>query len=206
MKSIAWALFTTSMLLLTPVEAADWQFVIDDKEVSLNSNKGFSAGIQISDEATGEDTGIAVYPGARMIPKKTKDGSGANLSIHGGKYGMKLVVARLESRDKPAEIVAFYEKELAKVGNVIACRNTMNLPFFDAPSTGDAPPPDRPSKRSARAKSLGTDPVSCDNDRPRKDGVLIKAGTEHRQRMAAVEPTATGSRLTLIRLDLRGLD
>ncbi|HZZ15367.1 MAG TPA: hypothetical protein VFE08_05350, partial [Candidatus Sulfotelmatobacter sp.] len=74
-----------------------------DKQVDINTLVG---GIHVSKDADVSDTGLDVYPGARLKEKdqdKDKDGSdkSANVRISGFGFGLKVVALEYESDDAP---------------------------------------------------------------------------------------------------------
>lgn len=98
-----------------------------DKQVDINTLIG---GIHVSKQADVADTGLAVYPGARL-KQKDSDGSdkSANVNISGFGFGVKVVALEYESDDDPAKVLSFYKDQLKKYGSVLECRNAghMNL-------------------------------------------------------------------------------
>ncbi|MFZ1008336.1 MAG: hypothetical protein WAN65_15955 [Candidatus Sulfotelmatobacter sp.] len=98
-----------------------------DKQVDINTLVG---GIHVSKQADVADTGLAVYPGARL-KQKDSDGSdkSANVNISGFGFGLKVIALEYESDDDPAKVLSFYKDQLKKYGNVLECHNAghMNL-------------------------------------------------------------------------------
>jgi hypothetical protein len=83
----------------------------------------FSAGISVSDEIRGDETGLAVYPGARLHRDKreSQDKSGAVVDLGFGPWGLKVRVAKFVSNDSPESISEFYKRELGRYGQVLDC-------------------------------------------------------------------------------------
>lgn len=137
-----------------------------------------SAGFVISDDASTEDVGLPIYPGARKLKPKSKDGESPALQmgLWGGSSGFKLVLLKLESDDAPAKIADFYRQALAKYGSVIDC-----------------------SKPGAKPeKSAGAGAPDCDSDEPGAGGLLFKSGSKEKQHIVAVESEGKHSKIALI--------
>jgi hypothetical protein len=98
-----------------------------DKQVDIKSLVG---GIHVSKQADAADTGLAIYPGARL-KQKDSDGSdkSANVNISGFGFGIKVVALEYESDDDPDKVLSFYKDQLKKYGKVLECHNVghMNL-------------------------------------------------------------------------------
>src|SRR5271156_2052071 len=95
-----------------------------DKQVDI---KTLAGGIHVSNDADSSDTGLAVYPGARLKPKESSgENKSANVNISGFGYSLKVVALEYESDDAPAKVLAFYRDQLKKYGNVLEC-HTSNL-------------------------------------------------------------------------------
>ncbi len=127
-----------------------------------------------------KDTGLNVYPGARVKPRnndKDKDeNANVNLSMFG--FGVKVVAVKFDSDDPADKVTDFYRKELGKYGNVIQCQ------------TGDA-------NYSYHKHSKGDDPVTCDHVGTGSTREL-KAGTENNQHVVAVKPKGNGCEFDLV--------
>ena len=93
-----------------------------DKQVDINT---FAGGIHVSKQADVADTGLNVYPGARLR-EKDSDGSdkSANVNISGFGFGLKVVALEYESDDAPAKVLSFYKDQLKKYGNVLECHTS----------------------------------------------------------------------------------
>ena len=61
----------------------------EEKNVDITTPFG---GIHVNNNADARDTGLPVYPGARLKPKNgDHDSKSANVSISAGDYGLKVV-------------------------------------------------------------------------------------------------------------------
>jgi hypothetical protein len=156
-----------------------------DKQVDISTPVG---GIHVSKGADVADVGLAVYPGARP---KEKDSSGddksANVNISGFGYGLKVVALEYESDDSPAKLVAFYQEQLKKYGNVLVC-HTSHLDV------------DTDIKESDH----GSHELTCNG--ASGTNVELKVGTKENQHIVAVQPDGKGSSFSLVYVRTHGKD
>ena len=156
-----------------------------DKQVDISTPVG---GIHVSKGADVADVGLAVYPGARP---KEKDSSGddksANVNISGFGYGLKVVALEYESDDSPAKVVAFYQDQLKKYGNVLVC-HTSHLDV------------DTDIKESDH----GSHELTCNG--ASGTNVELKVGTKENQHIVAVQPDGKGSSFSLVYVRTHGKD
>jgi hypothetical protein len=155
-----------------------------DKQVDIKTPMG---GIHVSKDADVADTGLSVYPGARLKPEDSgHDDKSANVSISGFGYGLKVVALEYESDDTPEKIVTFYKEQLKKYGSVLECHTpghfNMNMKYSD--------------------KSSGSHALTCDMDSGKN--VELKAGTEENQHIVAVQPEGKGSSFSLVYVRTHG--
>jgi hypothetical protein len=144
----------------------------------------FSAGVDISEEVAPEKTGLRVYPGATLVVKNKGESDSANLQFSFGEYGLKVVVAKLRSADTPAKVAEFYRSDLARFGDVLDCGN-----------------PD--SAKTAIARDKKSKVLNCDGDKPRKSGMLYKAGRKDDQHVVEIKPNGDGSEFSLVYVNVR---
>jgi hypothetical protein len=148
--------------------------------------KEIDAGIKISTQATAREVGLPVYPGATPHRDDKEDSSGANLGFWGGSFGIKLIVLKMETKDAPRKVVAYYQQALAKYGKVLDCSH----------------PPQ--SKKDDNPKDSNV--LSCEDDKPDEGGMLFKAGTKHRQHLVGIRPQGQGTVFQLVYLETRGVE
>jgi hypothetical protein len=144
----------------------------------------FSAGIDITDDVAAEKTGLRVYPGATPVLKKKGESESANIQFAFGEYGLKVVVAKLRSTDAPGKVAEFYRGELARFGDVLDC--------------GSAEAAAAPRAKDKKSKVL-----TCDGDKPRKSGMLYKAGRRDDQHVVEIKSVAEGSEFSLVHLNVK---
>jgi hypothetical protein len=142
--------------------------------------------MKISEQVQASDTGLAVYPGARLAEKSADgDKERANLNISTSAFGLKLVVVKYESDEAPEKLIAFYRGELKKYGSVLECTRT----GFKV----DAHVHDKKDSEQ----------LSCENE-GHGDYVELKVGTENNQHIVAIKPRDKGSEFALVYVRTRG--
>ncbi len=152
----------------------------EEKNVDINTPFG---GIHVNNNADARDTGLPVYPGARLKPKNgDHDSKSANVSISAGDYGLKVVALEYETDDAPTKVIAYYQDQLKKYGKVLQCRNSHGTNYsYDRDS----------------------DDLQCDGNDNGKTTEL-KAGTKGNQRIVAINPEGKGSNFALVYVRTRG--
>jgi hypothetical protein len=159
----------------------------DDKQVDISTPVG---GIHVSKDADAADTGLPVYPGARLKPKDSNgDDKSANVNISGFGYGIKVVALEYESDDSPAKILAFYREPLKKYGSILECHTAGHL-NVNTNLNDD-------SDKNSHVLTCGGKPG---------DNVELKVGTKENQHIVAVEPEGKGSSFSLVYVRTHGKD
>jgi hypothetical protein len=162
---------------------------------SDNGDKSFDVRSSVGDMHVGKDAdagkaGIPLYPGAQ--PKVEKDNAPLNFGVLTEAFGLKLIVAKYETADAPAKVIAFYRSKLKKYGKVLECHSQ----HHDAGVTVDDGDSDKDSGDSHELK--------CDeNSGPVTE---LKVGTEDNQRIVAVEAgeASKGSNFAIVYMHSRG--
>jgi hypothetical protein len=149
----------------------------DDKNVDINTPMG---GIHVSNDADVRDTGLTVYPGARL-KEKDKDGDqkSANVNISGFGFGVKVVAIEYTTDDPPGKLITFYQDQLKKYGNVLECHSIGHVNY------------------SRGYDQHGSQGLKCEGDN-NGNNVELKAGTEDNQHIVSVEPAGKGSNFALV--------
>ena len=141
-----------------------------DKSLDVRSSIG---DLHVGKDADAQEAGLPLYPGAR--PKQgDNDSDPLNFDVLTQSFGLKLVVAKYESDDPPAKVIAFYRDKMQKYGKVLICdslKGNGNLHLDD--------------------ENDSSKPVQCDGDNtgPVKE---LKVGTEGNAHIVAVEPKDNG--------------
>jgi len=159
--------------LTAPAQQSDSQ----DKPLDVKSSVG---DLHVGKDADARAAGLPAYPGAR--PKHEDDNEPLNFALLTESVGLKLVVAKYETDDAPAKVIAFYRDKMKKYGKVLECHaqdHGGGVDVHDSDSGG--------------SKELKCD----DNSGPVTE---LKAGSEDDQHVVAIEPrdNAKGSTFTLV--------
>jgi hypothetical protein len=158
-----------------------------DKKVDIETPMG---GIHVSKDADVRDTGLLVYPGARPRHKEENgEERNANVNISGMGYGLKVVAVDFESDDPPEKVIAYYQDQLKKYGNVIQCHSSGHGTTYD------------------RESGKGSGALKCEGNNTGKT-IELKAGTEDRQHIVSIEPQSSGkgSNFALVYVQTHGKD
>src|SRR5450432_3217072 len=154
----------------------------EEKKVDINTPLG---GIHVNNDADVRDTGLPVYPGARVKPENgDHDEKSANVELSAGDYGLKVVAVEYLTDDAPAKVIAYYQGQLKKYGHVLQCHTSHGTNY----------------NYSGYSNAL-----KCDGDDNGKTTEL-KAGTKGNQRIVAVSPVDKGSDFALVYVRMRGKD
>jgi len=150
------------------------------KKVDIESPLG-SLHVATNEKAKGEDTGLPVYPGARLAPEERADHDSqrANVSMGFAGFGLKVVAVKYESDDSPDKLLAFYHKALEKYGKVFECKGDLDL-------------------------NAGKDDkqVTCSPSTQDKTELAVREGDVHH--IVKVEPTGKTTKFSLVYLKLQG--
>lgn len=164
----------------------------EDKQVDINT---FAGGIHVSKQADVSDTGLNVYPGARLR-EKGSDGSdkSANVNISGFGFGIKVVALEYESDDAPAKVLSFYKDQLRKYGNVLECHTSGH--FNVDMKMG--------SSSSGRDSGSKSNELTCEASQG--NNIELKVGKKYDQHIVEVEPEGKGSSFSLVYVRTHGKD
>ena len=145
-----------------------------EKKVDIETPIG---SIHVDKGADVRDTGLAVYPGARVKPKQSSnDDKDANVDLSFLGYGLRVVAIEYQSGDAPDKVIAYYKDQLKKYGNVLECHTTGHNVQMN---------PKDDSKE-----------LTCDSHSGKT--VELKVGTQENQHVVAVDPDGTGSSFALV--------
>jgi hypothetical protein len=152
----------------------------EDKNVDITTPFG---GIHVNNNADVRDTGLPVYPGARLKPNNgDNDQKSANVNISAGGYGVKVVAVQYETDDSPSKVIAYYQDQLKKYGKVLLCHSSHGNNYS---YKGDS------------------DELKCEGDNNGKTTEL-KAGTKGNQHVVAINPEGKGSDIALVYVRMHG--
>jgi len=173
-----------ALTLASTLPASAQQSSAQDKPLDVKSSVG---DLHVGKDADAGAAGLPMYPGAR--PKKEDDNDPLNFAFLTENVGLKLVLAKYETDDAPAKVIAFYRDKMKKYGKVIECHTQQQGSGIDV----------HDNKDSGGSKELKCD----DNSGPVTE---LKAGTEDDQHVVAIEPAdnAKGSIFTIVYMYKRG--
>lgn len=155
----------------------------EDKKVDIDTPFG---GIHVNNDADVRDTGLPVYPGARLKPKDNSDDEkSANVNISTSAFGLRVVALEYQSNDSPDKVVAYYRNELKKYGNVLECHTRGHDYQLNKPDKG------------------GSEELKCEDENHGRT-IELKSGTKSNQHIVAIDPKNNGSDFALVYLRVRG--
>jgi hypothetical protein len=158
-----------------------------DKDVTIQSPV---ANLHVGKDVLGADTGLAVYPGAKVVEKDDDGGSDrANVNISTPFFGLKLVVVKYTSDDPPQKLVDFYANDLKRYGKILQCNK----------SGSDA---DWHVGMSSHDKAGHPNELSCSGD-GKGDTIELKVGTNTHAHVVAVTPKGKGTEFALVYVHAR---
>jgi hypothetical protein len=144
--------------------------------------------VKTNQNAVAAEMGLAVYPGATAM-KNEKNNGAADVELSFGDFHLQVRAVGYHTPDSPEKVLAFYRKELGRLGDVIECK-------------GD---------RSVGTLSKTSEGLTCDEgkhitisnvDRNAKEEVELKTGSKLHQHLVAVEPQSDGTRIGLMAFNL----
>jgi len=159
----------------------------DNADVKIETPFG-AMKVKTNDNVTVADIGIAVYPGSTRV-KNDRDNGSADVDMNFGDFHLRVKADSYHTSDSSEKVIAYYRKELARYGDVIACKANR--------------PVGTPSKTS--------DGLTCDDDKQASSHVHemsntsdfeLKAGSKTHQHIVAVEKEAEGTKFGLVALEL----
>lgn len=159
-----------------------------EKKVDIETPVGR---LHVSKGADVRDTGLPVYPGARLKPKDDNgDANSGNVNISSNLFGLRVVALEYLSDDPPEKLISYYTNQLKKYGMVLECHTNNS----DGGATID---PDDDSSDSKQLKCQG------DN---RGKIVELKVGTRQSQHIVSIHPAdaGKGSDFGLVYVQVRG--
>ncbi len=188
-------IFGPAIALLLPCLLAGCYVKVDkskdgeDKDVEVHLPLG---GIHVKQGTpSASDMQLPVYPGATLTTDN-KDKDSADVDLGFGDWKMHLRVARYQTGDPGPKVTSYYRTAMAHFGDVIECR--------DGHASGSL--------------AATRDGLTCDEKHPESKGMhlgdddggfSLRAGSRRHQHIVAIQPgDGSGTRITLLRLDLPG--
>jgi hypothetical protein len=195
-NTIACAACGAAALLLAPVAGARAEEDDDARDyIDLRvGNKRF----ELKGNASAEDVGIGVYPGAQRRARRSDDSNALRLGLWSPEGGVRLALVKYRSADAPEKVAAWYRTELARFGAVLECG-----PSGRASSIADADDEEGSDEGPTGDDDEDDDDRGCTGDLKR-GATELRVGSRRDRRIVAVTPAAGGSELVLLRVRLRG--
>ena len=128
MRIMMFRLFGLTMACMTmvaPAACVDVQTGPDGKK-TVSVAAPF-VGVHVKTPINPADTGLPVYPGARLVEKPSADAESANVLLGAPGFGLRVIAAEMESDAAPEALVTFYKREMAKLGTVIECPGEIDM-------------------------------------------------------------------------------
>ncbi len=146
----------------------------EDKNVDIETPIG---GIHVDKSADVHDTGLPVYPGARIRQSESSnDDDNANVNVSFFGYGVKVVAVKYQSDDPPAKIIPFYKDKLKKYGKILECHTSRSDPKVESKG--------------------GSEELTCDSESGKT--VELKVGVKDNQHIVAITPEGKGATFALV--------
>jgi len=161
-----------------------------------SDNDNISASFNLGKDASAKDVGLPLYPGSHRHQDSKDDSASLNMGLSGGSSGFKMAMLKMDSTDSPDKIAAFYRKALSKYGKVLTCSG----PGSDSPASA------KDSSAGATKDAAKSSTLSCDNDKPDKDDIELKAGTKQNQHVVGIKPEGAVTTYQLVYIETHGLD
>lgn len=175
-----------TLTLLAAAAAAPIAHADDGVHGSVSGS--VNAGIDVHPQSSMQEIGLPVYPGARLA-QKDDDGDGddgnVSMSLWGGSFGMKLLVAKYQSTDSIDAVQGFYRDALARYGKVLDCGGV--------------------SMSSGASDSRTEIRLSCDKGDRREGKHVLKVGASDKDfRLVALKQEGKLVTIDVVRLVIKG--
>ena len=164
----------------------------EEKKVDIETPVG---GIHVDKGADARDTGLSVYPGAKLKKEETDGEKSANVNISAGAFGLKVVAIEFLSDDSPDKVAAYYKDQLKRFGTILECHTTNRH--------GDAGDFD---VHLGKDDDKGSSQLSCENSTG--NTLELKVGTKQSQHIVSISPQekGKGTDFALVFVQTRGGD
>ena len=145
--------------------------------------------VKTDNKGNSSTIGITTYPGAALINSNSEksDGGSADINMNFGSFHLGVKAASYQTSDPQSKVEAFYRKDLARYGDVIACRD--NSPVGQ---------PTRTSQGLTCDSKHGNHINIKDDD----SGLELRTGSEQHQHIVGIEAKDGGTKIGMVALDL----
>jgi hypothetical protein len=165
----------------------------DGKNDNVDIGTPFGS-MQVKTDSKGNASaiGITTYPGAVLINSNNEksDGGSADINMNFGSFHLGVKAASYQTSDSPGKVETFYRKDLARYGDVIACRN--NSPVGQ---------PTRTSQGLTCETKDVKNHININEDDSTSD-LELRTGSEQHQHIVGIEAKDGGTKIGLVALDL----
>jgi len=162
----------------------------DGKDSNVDIGTPFGS-MQVKTDGKGDSSaiGITTYPGAALIKSNSEksDGGSADINMNFGSFHLGVKAASYQTSDPQSKVEAFYRKDLARYGDVIACRD--NSPVGQ---------PTRTSQGLTCDSKHGNHIHEDDSN----SGLELRTGSEQHQHIVGIEAKDGGTKIGMVALDL----
>ena len=163
----------------------------DGKDGNVDIGTPFgSMQVKTDDKGNTSAIGIAAYPGATLVKSNSdkSDGGSADINMNFGSFHLGVKAASYQTSDPQSKVEAFYRKDLARYGDVIACRD--NSPVGQPTRTSQGLTCD--SKEANHHINIHDDDSNLE----------LRTGSEQHQHIVGIEAKDGGTKIGLVALDL----
>ena len=146
-----------------------------------------------TDQVKPEETGLNVYPGAKLVPQRGHDKDQANVNISSPWGQLKVIALNYHSDDSPEKILDWYRKDLKeKYGKFLECKGR-------EVGLHDRNKDESHELTCGSEKGHGNVNYASDNNT-----LELKTGTDDKQHIVAVKPENSGSNIALVYVQKHG--
>lgn len=158
----------------------------EDKNVRIDTPLG---GLHVrSDQTAAADLGLPVYPGAQVTPAGDGDKS-ADVHLGFGRWQLRVKVVTYETPDPQDKVIAFYKNAMGRFGDVLTCRD--HKPIGTPIMTSEGLTCKEDGKTHVQTSNFDDDA-----------SLTLRAGSRHHQHIFAIKDSGTGTRFSLVELQL----
>lgn len=170
----------------------------DAENVRLHTPIG---GLEVrTDSATAVDTGLPVYPGAKVSGKDGSDSGSADIHMSFGKWQLHVKAVEYRSADPEDKLIAFYKKAMLSYGDVLTCKGKAAIGSPTSTSQGLTCANGHDYHVSMDARSTGKH-VNLPSAQISGDIELL-AGSPENQHIVEFTPISGGTRFSIVMVQL----
>lgn len=146
-----------------------------------------------TDQVKPEETGLNVYPGAKLVAQRGHEKDQANVNISSPWGQLKVIALNYHSDDSPDKILDWYRKDLKeKYGKFLECKGG-EVGFHER------------NKDESNELTCGSEKGSNNTVNYSDSNTLeLKTGTDDKQHIVAVKPEDGGSNIALVYVQKHG--